>query len=546
MKKILYTLIILFFFNAGLKAQSHTSLTDIYMGNFGFWDYQSSGSLQALEQDSLNNQVYHAVYLTADSTLVNPSKRVLYFYSNNNGVNWSSAVVANVNSSYPSLALQSDGKAVICFLDSAAARLRIYRSTTAGALTFDTLPSPPGAAGTNPKILYYRNYLVLFALFGGQLQKIRYNYSTASWESWQIIGTNVSAAYQAAKGWNGRLAACWISGITQKPVNYVESLDSGNTFSGASTIFTQDITGNDTVRALAHIDIVYYSNLPAVTWDGIARILPVGGQDGIQKFYHNPRIYFWNPANGVKVVADSLNNGSSAFPGRNFMLSMGSNWSTLCGPSIGVSGYSGLVNLYIGYSAVKINVPFGNLWFDSDIFIKLSNNGGSSWFTYFTGATTDNLNDDRFVCMNKRNSTNFGYSFAFTEQKDKFPGSFRAGDTAFITRAYPEFFLISVFIHTVLENGSDPDEFDLCPNYPNPFNASTHIEYWLPKKGHVKIDVYDLLGRKAVTLLDGSEISNVGSSYVIFDGTNFSSGVYICRMFVDGSFIDARKMVLAK
>jgi hypothetical protein len=292
--------------------------------------------------------------------------------------------------------------------------------------------------------------------------------------------------------------------------------------------------------------MVYFNNQPALTWDAIARILPLSGQPGIQKFYQNPRIYFWNQANSVKLVADSSSSGSPSFPGRNFMLSMGANWSTLCGPSIGVSGYSGFTNLYIGYSAVKTAIPFGNSWFDSDIYIKMSNTGGSSWSVYFTGATTDDVNDDRFVCMNKRNSTNFGYSFAFVEQKDKFPGSFRAGDTTALTRAYPEFYLISVFIHTVLENGSNPNENDLCPNYPNPFNASTHIEYWLPKKGHVVIEVFDLLGRKVQTLLNGSEVSNVGSGYVVFDGTNFGSGVYISRMYVDGTFVDAKKMVLVK
>lgn len=545
MKNNFYIVIFLLVQIISLRAQNHTSLTDIYMGNFGYWDYQSSGSLQALEQDSINNQRYHSVYLTADSTLSNPSKRVLYFFSSNNGASWISAVVANVNSSYPSLALQTNGNAIICFLDSAASRLRFYRTTSPGALTFDTLPSPPGTAGTNPKILYYNNYLILFAVFSGNiLQRIRYNYSASSWGSWQTIGSGVSSAYQAARGWNGRIAACWIA-APLKTVTYSESLDSGNTFGAPVTVFTQDIAGSDTVRAYSHVDMVYFANLPAITWDAIARVLPLTGQDGIKKFYHNPCIYFWNQANGVKLVADSTSNGSTSLPGRNFQISMGSNWSTICGPSIGVSGYLNPNNMYIAYSAAKTSVPFGNFWYDSDIFIKFSNNGGTSWGLCYPAITTDNANDDRFVFVSKKTHVGFGYSYAFVVQKDKFPGSYRAGDTSSITRAYPEFFFINVIFHTITETGH-PEEFDLCPNYPNPFNNSTHIEFWLPRKGHVEIAVFDIMGRKVKTLVDPSGVSNVGTSYTVFDGTDYSSGVYIYRMFLDGVFIDAKKMVLVK
>jgi len=384
----------------------------------------------------------------------------------------------------------------------------------------------------------------LFTLISGnQLQKTRYNFSTNTWESWQTINSNVTSAYQVAKGWSGKIAACWIAG-TSNSVNYTESLDSGNTFGSPNTIFIQDITSIDTIRAYSHVDLVYYQNQPAITWDALARILPSSGRPGIQKFYHNPRIYFWNSVNGVRLVSDSLSNGSQSFPGRNFMLSMGANWSPLCGPSIGVSGPS--PNLYIGYSAVKTSVPFGNFWFDSDLYIKMSNTSGAQWTLYYPGATVDDANDDRFIYLNKKNFGGFGFSFAFTQQKDKFPGSFSIGDTSRITRAYPEFFYVTVFVHTVLESGSDPEHFDLCPNYPNPFNPATNIEFWLPKKGHVEVVVFDILGRKIKTLIDPSEVSNVGSTHAVFDGTNYASGIYICRMFYEGQLVDAKRMVLIK
>lgn len=542
MLKYFYTLLI--FLSGIVIGQPRTSLTDIYMGAYGFWDYQSSGSLQALEQDSSNMTRYHAVYLSADSTFTNPQKRTYYFYSSNNGLNWSNAQVSGFNASYPALTLQTDGNAVIGFYDSSNTRIRFYRTTSPGALTFDTLTSL-STLNQNPKLLFYKNYLVLFALSpAGVLQKTRYKYSTSTWESWVTVSSNVLTAYQIAKGWSGRFAVCWLAAST-KQVMYSESLDSADTFGSASTVFTQELAGADTVKAYAHVDMVYYNNQPCITWDAIARILPYTGQEGIMKFYHNPRIYFWNQTNGVKIVSDSSNGGSPSFPGRNFQLSMGANWSTMCGPTIGVSGYTNPNYMFIAYSAAKTAFPFGNFWFDSDIFIKFTSSNGAFWNLCYPGLTTDNTNDDRFVFINKKANMAFGYSYGFVVQKDKFPGSYRAGDTTAITRAYPEFYYVNVIIHTVTEFGT-PEEFDLCPNYPNPFNNYTHIEFWIPRSGNVELTIYDVLGRKIQTLIEASEFSNVGTSHVVFDGTNYPSGIYFCRMFMDGELIDVKKMVLVK
>ena len=153
------------------------------------------------------------------------------------------------------------------------------------------------------------------------------------------------------------------------------------------------------------------------------------------------------------------------------------------------------------------------------------------------------MNDDRFPSLVKRNYTNFGYNFALIDQKDKFPGSFRQGDTNSITRSYPEFFYYMFTVHTAEENG-EHEKFDLCQNYPNPFNVSTHIEYYLPKPSFVKIDIIDELGREVETLVNNE--SSAGSSYTIFNGENFSSGVYFYRMFVNGSFFESQKMVLLR
>jgi hypothetical protein len=83
----------------------------------------------------------------------------------------------------------------------------------------------------------------------------------------------------------------------------------------------------------------------------------------------------------------------------------------------------------------------------------------------------------------------------------------------------------------------------LHPNYPNPFNSSTTIEYGLPEAGRVRIDIYDLLGRMVETLID--EEMQAGRHQAVWDASRYSSGVYFYRIEA-GDFADTRRMVYLK
>jgi beta-N-acetylhexosaminidase len=65
-------------------------------------------------------------------------------------------------------------------------------------------------------------------------------------------------------------------------------------------------------------------------------------------------------------------------------------------------------------------------------------------------------------------------------------------------------------------------------NYPNPFNATTTIEYRLPQMSHVTLSVYDMLGRE-VTLLVNDNMG-AGVHEVRFNASTLSSGVYFYRL----------------
>jgi subtilisin-like proprotein convertase family protein len=77
-----------------------------------------------------------------------------------------------------------------------------------------------------------------------------------------------------------------------------------------------------------------------------------------------------------------------------------------------------------------------------------------------------------------------------------------------------------------------PESFILRQNYPNPFNPSTNISFDLPHSGAAKLEIFDILGRKVATLIDGNLIA--GSHTIIWDGKSggkpTASGVYFARL----------------
>jgi len=88
-----------------------------------------------------------------------------------------------------------------------------------------------------------------------------------------------------------------------------------------------------------------------------------------------------------------------------------------------------------------------------------------------------------------------------------------------------------------------PKHFSLDQNYPNPFNPNTIISYQLSKAAEVKLDIFNILGQKVVTLV--SEPQQAGNYKYEWDGSGLTSGLYIYRIRA-GGFVDSKKLVLLK
>jgi hypothetical protein len=82
---------------------------------------------------------------------------------------------------------------------------------------------------------------------------------------------------------------------------------------------------------------------------------------------------------------------------------------------------------------------------------------------------------------------------------------------------------------------------ELRQNYPNPFNPETSIGFTLPRESHVKLDIFDSLGRIVKNLVDAT--MHPGKHEVKFKADGKSSGIYFYRLSVDGRTVN-RKMIL--
>ena len=98
---------------------------------------------------------------------------------------------------------------------------------------------------------------------------------------------------------------------------------------------------------------------------------------------------------------------------------------------------------------------------------------------------------------------------------------------------------------------SIPIEFSLDQNYPNPFNPTTTIQFTLPQASRVTLKLFDILGRELVTFVDKE--METGVHKVLFDATDFASGVYFYRIQAESensdarqAFVQSRKLIFIK
>lgn len=96
-----------------------------------------------------------------------------------------------------------------------------------------------------------------------------------------------------------------------------------------------------------------------------------------------------------------------------------------------------------------------------------------------------------------------------------------------------------------------PLSFELSQNYPNPFNPGTQISFSLPHSARVSLQVYNLIGQRVATVVDGV-FYPAGSHQVTFEAGNLPSGSYFYKIEANDPatgpvrFVDVKKMTLLR
>ncbi len=172
------------------------------------------------------------------------------------------------------------------------------------------------------------------------------------------------------------------------------------------------------------------------------------------------------------------------------------------------------------------NTYFSQAWRADGYIIKTNSSGNEVWSKTYGGFT-----DDGFGCVRE------------------------VGDGGFIisgsTNSYyneSEIYLLKIWENgevTSVSQGSGmtPDSYLLSQNYPNPFNNQTMIQYRIPERAYVRLEILNLLGQRIQMLVD--EYQPAGNYSAAWTPSDLTSGLYFYHLSA-GDFNETRRMLLLK
>ena len=183
----------------------------------------------------------------------------------------------------------------------------------------------------------------------------------------------------------------------------------------------------------------------------------------------------------------------------------------------------------------------------ADTLYVLSNNGVLERAAYFHQTSATKLFASSGYVLSNTPLQSFQIDVGATAPYpgvSAYAGGFPYGDRYWYESGTNEFsFVTATLVGVERSSGAIPQEFSLAQNYPNPFNPSTHIRFTLPTASQVRLDVFNLIGQRIATLVDGPTAA--GSHDVVFDARGLPSGLYFYTIRSNGH-VAMRKMLLLK
>ena len=174
----------------------------------------------------------------------------------------------------------------------------------------------------------------------------------------------------------------------------------------------------------------------------------------------------------------------------------------------------------VGARAVTTSGPRG--------LIYKSTNGGNNWGYQLPAIDSVSIGRYSFVDFTNRD---IGWCYSIQTTSQRGVHTLTGGDTTYYT--------------SVKQIGTHiPNDYSLAQNYPNPFNPGTKIKFRMKKSAMLIISVTDISGKKLANL--ANQELNSGEYEIEFDGSPYSSGIYLYSMIVNGMLVDSKKMILLK
>lgn len=150
--------------------------------------------------------------------------------------------------------------------------------------------------------------------------------------------------------------------------------------------------------------------------------------------------------------------------------------------------------------------------------------------------------------VNMREENTFDFRFLPSEVQNNGDNITREGPSIepLIPKEAPRFrIIIEPFeVHQEVKQEEEvPDSIELRPNFPNPFNPSTNINFFLPEQRPVRLGIFNIVGQQVATLID--DMVQAGEHTVVWDASDKPSGIYIVQLET-GDRIFSRKITLIK
>ncbi|HYE59480.1 MAG TPA: T9SS type A sorting domain-containing protein, partial [Rhodothermales bacterium] len=90
---------------------------------------------------------------------------------------------------------------------------------------------------------------------------------------------------------------------------------------------------------------------------------------------------------------------------------------------------------------------------------------------------------------------------------------------------------------TASEEDALPEGFGLDGVFPNPSRGPATVRFRLPESSSVRVEVFDVLGRRVSVLVEGSRAAGVHEA--VWDGSSVGPGVYVVRLTAGGALATA-------